>query len=138
MNIAQQIRAWRQYRGLSQQAVATHFGISRPAVAAWESEADNATRPDFDKLPQLAALFGCTIDALLLSTPGGHEPGVQEPRPAYLEELSVSALTAARLFARLPDAEQSKMLSYLQGRIDFLRATTKVIEINDKEAPSLK
>jgi phage repressor protein C with HTH and peptisase S24 domain len=48
--------------GLTQKAVADHFNISRVSVTQWES---GQTRPDSDKYPALANLFGVELNVLL-------------------------------------------------------------------------
>ncbi len=56
----------RKQKGLTQQALAEHVGISKPAVSKWESE---QSYPDIELLPVLASFFDCTVDELL-----GYEP----------------------------------------------------------------
>lgn len=62
MALGDQIRRARHAKRLSQQAIATHFTISRAAVAQWEN---GTTRPDQDKLAKLASLLGIGLDELL-------------------------------------------------------------------------
>ena len=50
--------------GLTQTAVAKNFGISVAAVCQWET---GKTQPRAAKLPEIAALYGCTVDELLAS-----------------------------------------------------------------------
>ena len=52
--------------GLSQAAVAEKLGVSAAAVCQWET---GKTMPDSRKLPQIAELFGCTVDELLSDAP---------------------------------------------------------------------
>ncbi len=56
----------RKQKGLTQQALAEHVGISKPAVSKWES---GQSYPDIELLPVLASFFDCTVDELL-----GYEP----------------------------------------------------------------
>ncbi|MDR5772096.1 MULTISPECIES: helix-turn-helix domain-containing protein [unclassified Caballeronia] len=56
------IRELRKARGLTLQAVGDRFGINRSSVSAWES---GSSRPDFEKLPELADLLQTTVDYLL-------------------------------------------------------------------------
>jgi len=51
----------REISGLSQKDVAFQLGVTQGAVSQWESE---LSTPQFDKLPALAKIFGCTIDEL--------------------------------------------------------------------------
>ena len=55
------LKALRESAGLTQDAVAEHLKIQRTTVSMWES---GDAKPRADKLPQLAKLYGCTIDDL--------------------------------------------------------------------------
>lgn len=61
MEIGNQIRALRLRRGLSQEIVAQHLGVTAQAVSKWER---GVATPDIGLLPELSAYFGVTIDAL--------------------------------------------------------------------------
>ena len=61
MNIGNQIKALRQRRGVTQEAVAQHFNVSAQAVSNWER---GRSVPDIGMLPDLSAYFGVTIDEL--------------------------------------------------------------------------
>ena len=52
--------------GLSQAAVAEKMGISAASVCQWET---GKNLPRADKLPEIAALYGCTVDELLADEP---------------------------------------------------------------------
>lgn len=52
----------RNKAGLSQAAVAERFGIAPASVSQWET---GKTMPKADKLKEIAALYGCTVDELL-------------------------------------------------------------------------
>lgn len=54
-------RSCRKAAGLTQAAVCRHFDISDSAVAQWEN---GKTQPKAKLLPEIAALYGCTIDDL--------------------------------------------------------------------------
>lgn len=55
------IKAIRESRGLSQDDVAKAINVSQSCVAKWES---GGVYPRAQLLPQLARIFGCTIDEL--------------------------------------------------------------------------
>ena len=55
------IREMREAAGLSQADVMRAMNVDSAAVCRWES---GQSLPRADKLPLLADLFGCTIDAL--------------------------------------------------------------------------
>lgn len=61
MEIGNQIKALRLRRGIIQEAMARHFGISPQAISKWER---GAASPDIDMLPGLSAYFGVSIDEL--------------------------------------------------------------------------
>ena len=61
MKIGENIRALRQRKGLTQEQVAQQLGVTYQAVSKWEK---GTTAPDIALLPEIALLFGVTIDAL--------------------------------------------------------------------------
>ena len=61
----------RKERGMTQDQLAEKMGVSAQAVSKWEND---QTCPDVTLLPQLAKLFGVTVDELLC---GKAEPEVQ-------------------------------------------------------------
>ena len=62
------MRAMREKKDMSQQAVALEIGVERSTVAKWER---GKSRPRAELLPKLAKLFGCSIEELLV--PDGPE-----------------------------------------------------------------
>lgn len=62
MNFGARLKQLRLERGLTQQQVANHFGITKTSVSEWET---GRTKPEQDKLTKLAALFETSIDELL-------------------------------------------------------------------------
>ena len=65
--LAQQIRAIRRAKNLSQDGLAEKLYISRQAISKWEN---GEATPDIDKLVQLAEIFDVSLDYLVL----GKEP----------------------------------------------------------------
>ena len=61
MKIGENIRALRLQKGLTQEQVAQQLGVTYQAVSKWENDTNT---PDIGLLPEIAALFGVTIDAL--------------------------------------------------------------------------
>lgn len=55
------IKERREALGLTRVQVADRMGVSKVAVRKWET---GMAMPNADKLPVLADLLGCTIDAL--------------------------------------------------------------------------
>ena len=61
MNIGNQIKSLRLRRGVTQEALAQHFGITSQAVSKWEC---GLSVPDIGMLPGLSTYFGVSIDEL--------------------------------------------------------------------------
>ena len=61
MEIGNQIKAMRLRRGITQEQMANHFGVTPQAVSKWER---GVATPDISLLPDLSAYFGVTIDEL--------------------------------------------------------------------------
>ena len=55
------IRAKRKDRGLTMDQLADRLGVTRQSVGAWEG---GIALPSADKLPEIAAALGCSIDDL--------------------------------------------------------------------------
>ena len=64
------LRNIRQANGLTQTELAEQMGVTQSLVAMWER---GAVLPSAEKLPRLADLLGCTIDALYGREPPGGE-----------------------------------------------------------------
>lgn len=78
MEFHQRVRHARKAKGLTQQDVADHFGIARVSVTQWEG---GTSRPDPDKLADLADLFAVSLD-WLLNERGGAPAVVPQRRQA--------------------------------------------------------
>ena len=61
MELGNQIKALRQRKGVTQEALADHLGVTAQAVSKWER---GSASPDIALLPALSAYFGVTIDEL--------------------------------------------------------------------------
>ena len=61
MEIGNQIKQLRLRRGITQEVLAQHFGLTAQAVSKWEC---GIAAPDIELLPALSAYFGVTIDEL--------------------------------------------------------------------------
>ena len=66
MNFSEIIACYRRKLGLTQEALAQSLGVTNQAVSKWES---GQSCPDIALLPQIADLFGITLDQLF-----GREP----------------------------------------------------------------
>lgn len=66
IQIGKIIAAHRKEKGATQEELANHLGVSKPAVSKWES---GQSYPDILLLPELASYFNITVDLLI-----GYEP----------------------------------------------------------------
>lgn len=66
------LRNIRQANGLTQTELAEQMGVTQSLVAMWER---GAVLPSAEKLPRLADLLGCSIDALYGRKPPDEAPG---------------------------------------------------------------
>lgn len=66
IQIGKMISACRKEKGITQEELAAHLGVSKPAVSKWES---GQSYPDILLLPELASYFNITVDRLI-----GYEP----------------------------------------------------------------
>ena len=62
MTIGKRIALLRKEKGLTQEELASHMGVSPQAVSKWEND---QTCPDISALPKLSKLLGVTVDELL-------------------------------------------------------------------------
>ena len=62
MKFQEKLQALRKGKGLSQEGLAEYIGVSRQAVAKWES---GLSYPDIEKLMELSDLFKVSIDRLV-------------------------------------------------------------------------
>lgn len=60
--IGQNLTTLRKLKNISQEELATHIGVSRQAVAKWET---GATTPDLSNSVQLAEFYGVSLDSLV-------------------------------------------------------------------------
>lgn len=66
IEIARVLNKMRRDKGVTQDELAAHVGVSKASVSKWET---GQSYPDITLLPLLAAYFGITIDALLCYEP---------------------------------------------------------------------
>lgn len=60
--IGRNVRTFRKQNGFTQEELAGRIGVTYQAVSKWEN---GTTAPDISLLPELAAVLGTSIDALL-------------------------------------------------------------------------
>ncbi len=88
INIAGTILSKRRERGMTQDDLAVHIGVSKASVSKWET---GQCFPDITILPQLAAFFGISIDELM-----GYRPQLSR------DEIRVLYRELAEAFAKKP------------------------------------
>ena len=66
MSLGKKLSALRREHGFTQDTVAERLGVSPQAVSKWEND---SSCPDVMLLPQIAKLYGTTIDNLLNNKP---------------------------------------------------------------------
>ena len=62
MRLGESLFQARKKRGLSQEAVAEHLGVSRQTVSKWETD---ETLPDIRQSKRLSVLYGLSLDELI-------------------------------------------------------------------------
>jgi len=88
IRICEQISFLRRQKGITQETLARHFGVTNQTVSKWES---GQCYPDIQLVTQIADYFGISVDELM-----GHTPA------ASLEAL---CLTLKKYFTDLPEAK---------------------------------
>lgn len=118
INLADNIRAHRRARSLTQQQLADALGVTVGAVYKWEA---NLSAPDLSLLVELADLFDTSVDVLLGYEAKGNKPAETAARlKTYLREKNREGLAEAeKALLRYPNCfdvvYQSAMLYYLFG-----------------------
>ena len=76
IKINEQISQLRRQAGMTQEELAAKLGVTNQAVSKWESA---QCCPDIALLPDIARLFGLTVDELLTGEPAGKPVGGDLP-----------------------------------------------------------
>lgn len=136
--IGQTIARLRREHNMTQMALADAMGVSFQAVSNWER---GQSMPDISKLPELAELFGTTIDDLL----GCHSPLIEKAAEGKLEELPTPTVEeVAEAAPLLPPAQIDDLTDRLLEMPDLpdmtellpFLPTSKVDELLRQEAAS--
>ncbi len=75
MKIGVQIRNLRKEKGISQDVLAKHLGVTFQAVSKWEN---GSTMPDIAMLPMIARYFGVSVDYLLEYDPREQDEDIRQ------------------------------------------------------------
>ena len=78
--IGSNIKKLREERGITQAQLAERLGVSFQAVSKWEC---GTTVPDVGILPDVAELFGVTVDFLFREDGGSHKERAERLVTAY-------------------------------------------------------
>lgn len=95
--LGKRIRYARTLKGLTQGQVAATFGIDRVNVTQWEGD---TTKPEIDKLPELAALLETTVEWLLEAKGPPPGPAIPEGRSPAAKPIQPDSPTI-----QIPDLE---------------------------------
>ena len=118
MSLGERIKAQRKRCGMSQEKVAELTGVSRQAVAKWES---GQSSPSTENLFRLEEIFGTTTD-ILLDTPAAGS-GISAEQVCALYRADQAVQTAERLTQRRRNllvalaVVGAYLLVYLLGRV---------------------
>ncbi len=95
------LRRLRQQKGLTQEQLANHLGVSVQSVSRWECA---ITLPDVMLLPELARLYGVTVDDLYRSDARGYPSYAQRLLAVYESSgRTEDFLAAEQEFARMTE-----------------------------------
>ena len=78
--LGKRIAYHRKRLGMTQEQLAQRVGVSAQAVSKWEN---NLSCPDITILPELASIFGISVDELLGRTWPAGTPHRGGPKPYY-------------------------------------------------------
>lgn len=110
LKISEQIQSYRKNLGLTQEQLAEHMGVTNQAVSKWETD---QSYPDIQLLPELADLFGITLDQLF----GREEAAQSTPVSAELPWEDDGNLRAV-VFVGRTLADQNRM-DQTSGKVEL-------------------
>lgn len=95
-DVGRQLTALRAARGLSQETLAEHLGVSRQAVSNWER---SESMPDTDNLLRLAEYYDISLDELTARAPQRQPANDELSLPAKRDDVSARIVFALCLLA---------------------------------------
>ena len=112
MEIGNQIKQLRLRRGITQEEMAQHFGITAQAVSKWER---GAATPDISLLPDISAYFGVTIDELFAISDNTRMERIQNMLwdDRYYDPAEVESTREFLLNKGKREPENGKVFNYL-------------------------
>ncbi len=96
--LGKRISELRKQKGLTQEELASKFGVSPQAVSKWECD---TSCPDIMMLPQLAEILGITVDELL--------SGKKEPEVKFNESVTPKDIDKMMLKIRVNSKDGDKV-----------------------------
>jgi transcriptional regulator with XRE-family HTH domain len=105
MDIGANIRNLREERGLTQVKLAEKLKVMQQVITSYER---GVTKPPIERLPEIARIFGITVDELL---------GVKERSAEQTEKpvhKSRRIIKVQELFEKLPVTEQRALLKLIK------------------------
>ena len=148
-NIGMRISELRKAKNMTQMELADHMNISFQAVSNWER---GNSMPDISKLPELAELFGVSIDEILGKQSNLINNAVNDNLESYLENNSVTVeelseaapiLTAKQVDAAIKDIhissieEIEEILPFISQDLIVQLAWKAVNEGNYRDLPQI-
>ena len=109
--VGKKISALRKERNMTQMELADLMGVSYQAVSNWER---GNSMPDISKLPELAGIFGVTIDELLGSASPLLKSVAENKMESYLEENEVTVDEVAEAAPILKPAQVDAVMDSIQ------------------------
>ena len=103
--LGENISIFRKEKGLSQEKVAEYMSVSRQAVTKWEN---NISCPDITLLPQIAKLYGTTIDEILSPDEKFEPPvlflgeGARKPKEEMILRINVLSSDGDKVKVNIP------------------------------------
>lgn len=85
LNFAENFKALRKEKGITQEKIAEEFGVSSQSISRWEL---GICYPDIEMLPSIANYFGTTVDMLLSNDKTSKQKDFELFRVKYYNELS--------------------------------------------------
>lgn len=116
MRFARRMRIARKHVGVSQRELAEHLGVSRGAVANWES--DNGTFPATERLQSIALVTGVSFEWLATGRGQVTHDGVLGEVPAAAMEVvdDPVELRLLQAFRGSSRRRQSQILDFAEAR----------------------
>ena len=89
MTLGEKISKLRKENNITQEQLASVFGVSRQAISKWESD---AAFPETDKLLKMSELFKCSLDYLLKDSEGVY---VSQDKEDLVQSIDYSSFIGA-------------------------------------------